>query len=295
MSHNSSPLSGFLNIHKPQGPTSFQIIKQLRNITNIKKIGHCGTLDPMASGVMICAIGQATKLIEYLVKANKTYIAEITFGATSDTYDAKGIITQSPQTLPAISQSTIEQLINQHFSGTINQIPPKYSALKINGQRAYKLARQGEEFQMKQREVTIHQTNILQFQWPKITLEINCSSGTYIRSIAHDLGQYLETGGYLSQLTRTHIEDFTLDQSLKLNEKTSLSEVQNKLLPLSVATNNLPQIQITNTEAESLQKGQFIPNRINTTGLVAAFYNDKLFAIVTPHKSGQIKVHKLIN
>ncbi len=295
MPQNPSTQSGILNLDKPKGITSFDLIRQLRRITGIKKIGHAGTLDPMATGVMIIAIGEGTKLIEYLMKSDKRYLATITFGAISDTYDAEGKIENTPNITP-IEEQKIRSTIAANFQGKIDQIPPKYSALKINGTRACDLVRQGKEVEIKSRTVTIHEITIIEFQWPNLKLDIHCSSGTYIRSIAHDLGQLLSCGAYLSGLERTEITNFHLQDSHQLTETTSLNDIQSWLLPLSTATTKLAQINITETEYQKLSFGQFIKNTHQITTEAATFLDKTLVGIVEPvDNNQQLKFRKKLN
>ena len=208
-------MDGFLLINKPKGITSFDVIRKLRKILQTRKIGHAGTLDPMAAGLLIIAIEQGTKLLEYLIKQDKTYLAEITLDSTSDTYDAEGKI-QKTDFVGEISQEQIEVILKK-FTGQIKQIPPQYSALKINGQKACDLARKGEKVKLKSRDITIYSIKIINFKSPLLNLEVSCSSGTYIRSLAHDIGQKLKCGGLLSKLQRTKIGTHDINQSITLD------------------------------------------------------------------------------
>lgn len=212
--------SGFITINKPKGITSFGVISRLRRITGIKKIGHAGTLDPLATGVLICAIGrEATKRIDTIQGQDKQYKAEITFGATSDTYDVEGVITKIEKA-EAISLKDLEQVLPL-FIGTIEQTPPIYSAKKIGGTAAYKLARQGKEVVLRTATVEIKSIKIISYEWPVLRLKIDCGKGTYIRSIAHDLGEELGVGGYLTALERTRIGVYTVEDSHALEDLSS--------------------------------------------------------------------------
>ena len=231
---HTSQKSGFLIINKPKGITSFGVVAQLRKITGIKKIGHAGTLDPLATGVLICAVGrEATREIGEFLKQDKKYRATIRLGAVSSTYDAEGEI-QSQTRLPdgqvsnppagraglksqSVAQKDIENIIKK-FIGTIQQVPPIYSAKKIGGKRAYQLAREGKEVVLKPSEVTIYAIGIVSYRWPNLVLDVHCSSGTYIRSLAHDIGQTLGVGGYIEELERTAIGSIVIRDAVDLND-----------------------------------------------------------------------------
>jgi tRNA pseudouridine55 synthase len=204
-------------IHKPVGCTSHDIVGIIRRITGEKRVGHAGTLDPLASGVLIVGITrESTKLLDDSMRKEKEYEALIQFGAYSTTDDEEGQKTSvSPLIKP--SHEDIQQALSE-FIGEIKQIPPQYSAIKVGGRAAYKSARQGKILHLGLRSVTIHEIEILKYQWPKLSLRVRCGSGVYIRSLARDLGKRLGTGGYLSGLVRTRVGEFTLDQAMSLEE-----------------------------------------------------------------------------
>jgi len=221
----NNQLSGFILINKPSGPTSHDIVNQLRKITGIKKIGHAGTLDPFASGVLLCAIGRsATREISRFVKLDKEYVATIKLGTVSDTYDRTGQITRTQEQENKITTAKAGQAREKikksikKFTGEILQIPPMYSAKKIGGQKLYELARQGKEIDRPPSEITIYKLKILKYKYPDLKIRVRCSSGTYIRSLAHDLGQVLGCGAYLEELERTAIGKFRLKRCQKLEK-----------------------------------------------------------------------------
>ena len=195
-----------LLIDKPSGMTSFDIIRVLRKKLNFKKMGHAGTLDPMATGLMIIGIGKATKKLTNYIKSDKEYEGTIELGKNSDTYDGDGAITSVPNAVE-VSEEAMEEIL-ESFTGEIEQVPPIYSAKKIKGVPAYKLARKGEEVKLEPRKVKIYDIEILNYVWPFLSLRVKCSSGTYIRSLAHDLGEKLRCGAYLKELRRTKVGDF---------------------------------------------------------------------------------------
>lgn len=207
-------IDGILNILKPPGKTSFQIVSLVRRLSGEKRVGHTGTLDPDASGVLVLGLGQGTRVIEFLSRATKTYHAVIELGITTDTYDASGKITARSD--PAsITKDQIRKAIDS-FHGTIEQAPPMYSAAKYKGKRLYQLAREGIEVARKPKAVEISRLELLDWHSPLVTIEVDCSTGTYIRSIAHDLGMVLGCGAHLKQLIRLRNESFYIADSIPL-------------------------------------------------------------------------------
>lgn len=207
--------AGILLIDKPTGITSFDVIRQLRRKTNIKKVGHAGTLDPLASGLMILLIGRATKQADRFLKLDKSYQATIRLGETSDTGDAEGNITKVDDRQPEIME--VKEVL-AGFTGEITQVPPQYSAIKIGGVAAYKRARRGENLSMPSRQVTIHSTDLDEYVYPELIITTSVSSGTYIRTLAEDIGAKLGTGAHITGLRRLTIDGYGIDQALSLKE-----------------------------------------------------------------------------
>ncbi len=211
----NTPLGQFLLINKPTGWTSFDAVAFIRkkvrqeNPGQKVKVGHAGTLDPFATGLLIIGVGrEATKKIDEFKKLPKTYIATIRLGATTNTFDSTGQIIENPTAIPP----TLEQITQaiSTFIGPQDQIPPMFSAKKINGQRLYELARQGQEVERKPAKIVIYDIKILEYIWPYLNIEVHCGAGTYIRTLAHDLGQRLGVGAYCAELTRTAIGEYLL-------------------------------------------------------------------------------------
>ncbi|MDD4901658.1 MAG: tRNA pseudouridine(55) synthase TruB [Patescibacteria group bacterium] len=208
---------GFILIDKPAGPTSFGVIARLRRITGIKKIGHAGTLDPAASGLLLCAIGRsATREIGRFVKKDKKYEALIRLGITTDTYDREGKILTEYHGEP-VDKKEIKKIVAT-LSGKQEQIPPMFSAKKVGGRKLYELARKGIEIIRQPNQIEIYQAKILKYHWPDLRLLIHCSSGTFIRSIADDLGRKLGCGAYLSGLVRIASGSYKLKQAVPLEK-----------------------------------------------------------------------------
>lgn len=223
-----SNLDGFLVIDKPLGWTSFDVVAKIRGKLHPKKIGHAGTLDPLASGVLVLCLGQGTKLSEKVMGTEKEYVGEITLGATSQTDDAEGPIVPN-ETAAEVPITEVENVL-QSFVGTFGQMPPQFSAKKVNGDRAYKLARKGKEVELKPSQVTIHRIEMLDYKWPKIKVRIVSGKGFYVRSLARDVGEKLKVGGYLSGLKRTRVGNFSIERAVSVEEAS-----EKNLIPLSAA------------------------------------------------------------
>ena len=206
---------GILIIDKPHGLTSHDVITRIRRVTKVRQVGHAGTLDPMATGVLVVCLGQATRISEYLFGHDKAYRATIRLGIETNTYDADGEIVATHEV--SIDRAAVEQALAQ-FIGEIQQVPPMYSAIKRDGRKLYELARHGIEIERAARSVIVHSIELRDYAAPDITLDVQCSAGTYIRSIAHDLGEALGTGGHLIELRRTASGPFTIDQAISLDE-----------------------------------------------------------------------------
>lgn len=239
-------ISGIINIYKSTGPTSHDIVDRIRKIikpllfsTNEAlrrkrlRIGHAGTLDPFAEGVLIILIGKATRLQSKFMDMPKTYTATLKLGVTSDTYDKTGVKLQTPNTKSqTISKPKIQNIL-KNFIGEINQMPPDYSAIKIKGKKAYELARKGIKPKLKPRKVKIYKIKLIKYKWPYLEIEVRCGKGTYIRSLAHDIGKKLGCGAYLEELTRTKIGKFSIKNSVKL-EELDTKNLPNKIIPVKI-------------------------------------------------------------
>lgn len=212
-------MDNILAIYKPKGWTSHDVIAKLRSVTKIKRIGHAGTLDPLAEGVLVIGIGrEATKLLNIHLQKEKEYEATIQLGETSTTEDAEGEKTKIKVTVPP-KINEVQQVLKS-FVGTIEQIPPIYSSIKVAGKRAYKYARKGKVVEMKPRIITIHSIELLSYQWPQISIRVKTNAGVYIRSLARDIGEKLKTGGYLFSLKRTRVGEFDLSKTRSIEEFT---------------------------------------------------------------------------
>lgn len=251
---------GFLLIDKPTGITSHDVVYRVRKSLHEKDIGHLGTLDPNASGLMVLAVGgKALKIIEYFSGLTKEYIADVQFGSVSSTYDAEGII-EKVKRKPGVAVPTEEEVrrtLIERFTGNIEQVPPMHSAVHVAGQRAYELARKGQSVELPTRKVEITACDVMSFTYPKLKLRVACSSGTYIRSLAHDMGQTLRCGAYLEALRRTKVGKWSIEDAHAIEDAT-----WGHVLPLKEVLKPFPAIELTADEAKKIRNGQRIPKAV---------------------------------
>jgi tRNA pseudouridine55 synthase len=245
-------VSGVLNVDKAAGETSFQVVRRLRHLTAAHRVGHAGTLDPLATGVLPILFESATRLAEFAHRLPKTYVADIHLGFTTATDDAEA----EAQALGDPSGLTMDDVVEAltHFTGRILQEPPAFSAVKVDGQRAYRLARRGEEPKPSAREVEVYEASVLDFApGPQAVarVEIRCGSGTYLRSIARDLGRRLGVGGYLGRLVRTAYGPLTVDTAMTLDAQTSAEDVRARLLQAEVILPDMERVRL-NVEQEAM-------------------------------------------
>lgn len=247
---------GLLNVDKPAGLTSHDVVEIVRRGSRVRKVGHAGTLDPIASGVLVLCLGPATRLSEYVMLSPKRYRATICLGATTSTYDTEGEIT-ARRDLGTLDASRIEAALSD-FRGEIQQIPPMYSAIKQGGRRLYKMARAGQEVEREARPVTIHDLRLAAVDLPQITLDVRCSPGTYIRSLAHDLGQALGVGGYLSGLVREASGGFRREAAVPLDTLRDALVAGNWrqfVLPPELAVVDWPVVNVEDEDVRRMQNG----------------------------------------
>ena len=222
------PIDGILVINKPKDWTSFDVVAKIRGKLNVKKVGHTGTLDPQATGVLVLCLGKATKLAQKMIGYDKEYVCDITLGAKSTTDDLEGEITEVSD-VSEVPITDVENVLKE-FTGTFKQMPPTFSAKKIKGRRAYQLPRKGKEVKLKPAEVTVHNIELLDYKWPVIKLKIHCGKGFYVRSLARDIGEKLKVGGYLSDLKRTRVGHFSIERAVSIEQAD-----EKHLLPMSSA------------------------------------------------------------
>lgn len=271
------PLAGILSVDKPANMTSHDVVDAIRRVSGQRKVGHAGTLDPMATGVLLVCLGKATRVAEYLMAGRKHYRAAIVLGTSTDTYDADGEIVASDGRTD-FSRAEIETAL-AHFVGHLEQVPPMYSAIKQDGQPLYKLARQGKSVQREPRPVEIDEIKLLDWTPPSLIVEVSCSSGTYIRSLAHDLGQHLGGGAYLATLVRLASGRFTLEEAVsleRLEEAFQHGQEDRYLLPLDEAFLDWPAMIVGADDARRVVHGQAIagyPPAAREEGLLRRAYS----------------------
>nr|ADI17155.1 pseudouridine synthase [uncultured gamma proteobacterium HF0070_08D07] len=254
MFQSQDKIDGFIALDKPKGPTSHATIQDLKKRFGLPKIGHAGTLDPMATGLLLLCIGEATKFSRFLIEADKAYVAEIVLGESTDTYDADGQITEK-KLIKGITNDSVERALCD-LRGAILQKPPMFSAKKIKGRRLYNLARQGKEIEREELPVIIYKNKLLELQGRRLSLEIECSKGTYIRSIAHDLGQRLGCGAHLGSLRRTKVGKFSEHDMVSAHDLSHSESLNSFVSPIGSALSQLPSLVLKADDCVRLLNGQ---------------------------------------
>jgi tRNA pseudouridine55 synthase len=267
------PVHGWLALDKPLGMTSTQALARVKRLFNAQKAGHGGTLDPLASGVLPIAFGEATKTVAYAMEGEKSYRFTLRWGQATETDDTEGAVIAESQRRP--TRAEIEAALPA-FLGEIEQTPPRYSAVKLQGERAYDLARDGQEFELKKRLVEIHELTLLDIpDEDHAVLEMRCGKGVYVRSLARDLGEALGTHAHVSALRRTAVGAFTEDKSISLDSLESLGHSPaafEHLLPIETALDDIPALALSEAEALSLKRGQSV-------SLLSRLYKERITAL----------------
>jgi tRNA pseudouridine55 synthase len=275
-------VNGILLLNKPVGLTSNDALQQVKRLYYARKAGHTGSLDPLADGLLPICFGSATKLSAFLLDADKRYRVRVRLGVTTTTGDREGEVVETHST-DRVTEAALP-LVLQQFTGEISQLPPMYSALKHKGQRLYELARKGIEVERERRLVTIRRLDLLSCELPELELDVLCTKGTYVRTLAEDIGKALGCGGHVVALTRTGVGPYTADQMVTLQTLVELAaaqqypEMAELLLPLDTALEHWPEVQLSSDTAYYLQKGQpvLVP-RAPTEGWVRLYTGDRQF------------------
>lgn len=280
------PIHGLLNVNKPGGMTSRDVVNRVQRLERRLKAGHAGTLDPLASGVLIVCVGAATRLIEYVQRMPKRYRGTFLLGRESPTEDVDGPVTERENApVPTLDQLHAAALA---LTGEIRQKPPAFSALKIAGRRAYDLARAGEPVDLQPRPVTVYRLDVVAYRYPELRLEVECGSGTYVRSLGRDLAVSLGTAAVMSQLTRTAIGDFTIEEAVSL-DALAPDHWTNRLLPPLRAVERLPCVTLGDVEVARIRFGQpiAVPPPVGGDAEIAAVdHAGRLVAILVPRGPG---------
>jgi tRNA pseudouridine55 synthase len=265
----NNAVSGVLVVDKPVGLTSHDVVQIIRRGTNIRRAGHTGTLDPRASGVLVVLIGPAVRLSEYVSASDKRYQATVHLGSTTDTFDAEGRITSSAS-VENISEEQFEDALQQ-FIGEIQQVPPPYSAVKVQGRKAYERAREGEEIELEPRTIHVYSLELLEWNPPEAVIDVFCSSGTYVRSLANDLGTALGCGAHLVGLRRTKSGRFTLRDAVslrRLQESFHVGDWYKYLIPAAEALGDWEMVELDGDQVELIRHGHRVPAEPGSTGWV---------------------------
>jgi tRNA pseudouridine55 synthase len=270
-SMSTSLFHGLLVLDKPAGLTSREAVDRAQRwFPKGTRIGHTGTLDPLATGVLVLTVGAATRLAEYVQRMQKTYRTTIHLGATSNSDDCEGTILPTNAAQPP-DRAAVERVVRE-FIGDIDQVPPAFSAVNVTGQRAYRLARRGKPVALTPRRVCIHTIDVLAYEYPRLDLEARCGKGTYIRSLARDIGQRLDCGGYVEALRRTRVGTFHIEHALMLDSDAGTARA--KLLPMETALAEFPRLSLKTVDAVRFSQGQEVPTDVELrSGLVAVFEN----------------------
>ncbi len=292
-----NPPFGLLNVNKPAGATSRDVVnrvqwllKQIAKADGIRaaKVGHAGTLDPIATGVLVLCVGSATKLIEHVQRQPKRYRGTFQLGRRSPSDDVE-LPAEELIDPPIPTREQIEAALGP-FVGEIQQVPPAYSAIKIGGEKAYDLARAGKAPEMKPRTVTIHELSVVAYDYPELVLDIHCGSGTYVRAIGRDLAQSLGTAAVMSNLERTAIGEFRVEEAVTF-ESFSEENLVGQLLPAGLAVVGVPRVEISRAEAEGLRNGRFLDRPQAPRGEELAGFDSsgRLVALLKPRGNGRLQ------
>lgn len=278
-------LVGLLNVNKPAGMTSRRVVDRVAKLARTKRVGHAGTLDPMATGVLVVCVGWATRLVAFVQDRPKTYSASFLLGRRSNTDDVTGDVVETPDVVPPSRALVDEQL--QTFVGTIQQVPPQFSAVHVDGQRAYKAARQGQAVSIEARPVEIRRITLVEYTYPQLVVDIECGSGTYVRSIGRDLGNALGCGALMSGLVRRSIGEFTLEAAHTI-ESLEQGTFAACLLPPRYAVAHLPRFVCAPTDRDELARGRalacaapanWVPGMPNVAPVAIVDAGDNLLAL----------------
>lgn len=249
--------SGVLLVDKPSGPTSHDVVDQVRETAGMRKVGHAGTLDPFASGLLLLLLGPATRLSEYLLGLDKTYRATAWLGVETSTHDPEGEVVREDDGWRSISEADLGEALAE-FRGTLLQTPPRYSSKKVGGEAAHRRVRRGEEVTLSAAEVMVHEIFLLDYSPPEAHFQLRCSSGTYVRALARDLGRRLGVGAHLTGLVRTDIGPLGLGMASPLGALTDAATIIGRLIPPALALAHLPAVEVSRSDADRIRQGQSI-------------------------------------
>lgn len=295
-SSSRSHTGGILLVDKPEGLSSNAVLSRAKRIVGIRKAGHAGTLDPMASGLLVLCFGQATKVAGFLLDADKRYRAEVQLGVSTDSEDAEGTVI-ARERVPALDDAALEAVL-ERFRGPIEQVPPMYSALKHQGRRLYELARKGEQVERKPRSIVIHRLSLIERSAERLCLDVHCSKGSYIRSLARDIGAAIGCGAHLSALRRTSSAPFDVGEAVALEALESLSgeQAQALLMPADQALEHLPAVELDGQLAGRVLHGQRLAGvRAAHSGQVRMYGPDGFLGVGEMDGQGHLRPVRLFS
>ncbi len=275
--HSDNIMNGILLIDKPENVTSHNVVEKIRRRFNFKRVGHSGTLDPIATGLLVILIGKATRLSEFIVGHDKEYEVRMVFGQLTDTFDRDGVVIQTDN--KKISGKVVERVFSE-FPREYNQVPPRYSARKVGGKEAYKLAREGKDVNLFPRRVRIYELEVLEYNWPEVYFRTKVSAGTYIRSLVVDLAKRCNTVAYVENLRRIQSGDFRVEDAFPLDRvlRLSLGELDRIILPMEKAVIDLPEINLNNRQMFDYTHGRFMKFSLKD-GRYRVMYEGRLIGV----------------
>lgn len=288
-------MNGVINVYKPQNITSFDVVRTIKKISRVKKVGHTGTLDPMATGVLPICIGGSTKIVDFIMNEHKEYISKLKLGLITDTYDREGKVLKEEDTSKILEEEVLN-CINS-FIGESIQIPPMYSAIKIKGQRLYNLARKGIEVEREGRKINIYNIEILKINLPYAEFKVSCSKGTYIRSLCYDIGNKLGVGAVMWELERTKTGNFSKENSINL-EEINEENIKEFIIPAEKALSKYEKIEIEKYFARLLENGVEVKDKrlldkIKVNDILRVYTENKFMGLGQKTKDG-FKIVKLL-
>lgn len=281
--------NGILIVDKPAGWTSQDVVSKLRGVFHERRVGHGGTLDPMATGVLPLFFGRATRAVEFFEHAEKTYEATLRLGLVTDTQDTTGTVLR--ECVPEVSKEALLAAL-ERFTGEISQLPPMYSAIKIGGKKLYELARKGQEVERKPRNITVFDLTLLDFDGLEARLSVHCSKGTYVRTLCHDIGQSLHCGGCMAALRRVQAGAFSLAQSHTMEEILALDDPERLLLPVDSLFLHLPKLTLTAPQEKCVRNGASFTLSIAKDGRYRAYSASGEFLALCEKKDGVLRTVK---
>ncbi|RXM58649.1 tRNA pseudouridine(55) synthase TruB [Clostridium tetani] len=288
-------MNGVINVYKPQNITSFDVVRIIKKISRIKKVGHTGTLDPMATGVLPICLGGSTKIVDFIMNEHKEYRAKLKLGLITDTYDREGKVLKEEDASKILEEEVVN-CINS-FKGEIIQIPPMYSAIKIKGERLYNLARKGIEVEREGRKINIYNIEVLKVNLPYVEFKVNCSKGTYIRSLCYDIGNKLGMGATMWELERTKTGNFSIENSINL-EDINEENIQEFIIPAEKALSKYERIEIDEYFSRLLKNGVKVKDKrlldkIKANDILRVYQEDRFIGLGQKTKEG-FKIVKLL-